>query len=515
MMNIDTNTVSNTTTSSNNTANNVPIIIVHSPEIKSLLIAMETVQRKVCLELNITSPKQNTNVSNNNVEVLDYILDSWIVYLEYIADIQAKLYMTSNTIHPTYKPKRKSQYTNNETSTNNNNTDTNNTNPDNNITSVSDTNTNTNTMIMNRIENNYTRIQLLLKYLNMPTDLSVLLLSPGLEQLLKLWIRQYLRGHWLIPYHTFPSPSSSTTTASGSSNTSSSSSSSSSGGGAINNNNNKELKKDIITGNVKGKKDSENTGNSTTNSTTNTAGRELGGPAGMEVDFNIRDEGGDDNVQHMNQDDDFFINNNNDDDNEEDDEDEEEEDDEMFMDNNNNNNEMELAMNLEQLLGMVGIDGIPNPQGGLEGAPPAVLELLQALFNDQVGAGGGGLPINLNAFGASTTSGANNSTSSSASNKIQTIWKLYGIDPVYPYIDENPTENFILNNELTNIHTITPFLGSITGQYESYGLNGNPISNNPLVDLSHFGLRKSSNKIGLVPLPKMYTDIYNMVSISS
>jgi hypothetical protein len=87
-------------------------------------------------------------------------------------------------------------------------------------------------------------------------------------------------------------------------------------------------------------------------------------------------------------------------------------------------------------------------------------------------------------------------------------WRLTGIDPTYPYFDETLPEEFS-NRDLNKLHSISPFMASITGTYSVYSVHGNRIQSF-LCDFSHMGLRRHQ-RVKLVELPNLYTDIYHMV----
>lgn len=92
----------------------------------------------------------------------------------------------------------------------------------------------------------------------------------------------------------------------------------------------------------------------------------------------------------------------------------------------------------------------------------------------------------------------------------ETMWRLVGVDPSLPFIDDHPNSLFSVN-ELRSVPSVTPFQGSLTGQYACFGLSGGAFPSF-ICDMSHFGV-KARHRVGLIPLPRLYTDIYHSVSI--
>lgn len=94
-------------------------------------------------------------------------------------------------------------------------------------------------------------------------------------------------------------------------------------------------------------------------------------------------------------------------------------------------------------------------------------------------------------------------------------WKLLGIYPHNPYVDEVSDAQDIHQLIPLQYHSFAPFVGSFCAAYPSYALNGKEI---PLryPDLSHFNIPLSAiRNAKLIDLPSSYTDLYHMVSVLS
>ncbi|RYH21479.1 hypothetical protein EON65_20590 [archaeon] len=91
-------------------------------------------------------------------------------------------------------------------------------------------------------------------------------------------------------------------------------------------------------------------------------------------------------------------------------------------------------------------------------------------------------------------------------------WRLLGIYPHNPYIDEVADAQDIHQLIPLQYHSFSPFIGSFCAAYPSYTLSGKEI---PLKfpDLSHFNIPLSAIRSAkLIDLPHSYTDLYHMVS---
>lgn len=105
-------------------------------------------------------------------------------------------------------------------------------------------------------------------------------------------------------------------------------------------------------------------------------------------------------------------------------------------------------------------------------------------------------------------------SNSNNSESVYNLWKLVGINPVNPHLDEHKPDLLVVNgdqNKLKVIHTKAPLLGTISGTEPIYSINGERLRYN-FPDISHFGCSiTQAQSIGLVQLPHLYTDLYKTV----
>jgi hypothetical protein len=85
------------------------------------------------------------------------------------------------------------------------------------------------------------------------------------------------------------------------------------------------------------------------------------------------------------------------------------------------------------------------------------------------------------------------------------VWKLASIDPTYDYVDEVIMGMFS-TIELSNLHSVTPLQGSLTGTQEAYGVSGQAIAGF-FPDLSHMPLSTRHQRV-FTDLPTSYSDLY-------
>jgi hypothetical protein len=102
--------------------------------------------------------------------------------------------------------------------------------------------------------------------------------------------------------------------------------------------------------------------------------------------------------------------------------------------------------------------------------------------------------------------------------KLTTVpadWKLVGVDPTYPFVDNFLGNSFLPDRHITNIHAMTPLQGCVSGTMCAYGVNGECV-NDFYCELSHaVGLSGLRHRRKLISLPAMYTDIYQRVSVTA
>ena len=123
---------------------------------------------------------------------------------------------------------------------------------------------------------------------------------------------------------------------------------------------------------------------------------------------------------------------------------------------------------------------------------------------------------------AGVTGNAEHSGSRRKGNELQ--WKLQGVYPInptvdFPSLDLNPlvqeaasVEGYTTSSYMMLMPARAPLQGSVTGTEMVVGYNGTPLRY-LYPDLSHMGLGMRHLKQIFVPLPTMYTDLYQMVCL--
>lgn len=87
-------------------------------------------------------------------------------------------------------------------------------------------------------------------------------------------------------------------------------------------------------------------------------------------------------------------------------------------------------------------------------------------------------------------------------------WRLIGLDPLNSHIDEHRSDLLgKKGSRMAFMHSVTPLVGSLCGTKTIYGLNCAPLKNG-FADMSHLGLGLRHTRTALLPLPSLYTDLY-------
>jgi hypothetical protein len=176
--------------------------------------------------------------------------------------------------------------------------------------------------------------------------------------------------------------------------------------------------------------------------------------------------------------------------------------------------DMELPPDLADLaeqfqLGWGGGGGQGGAQGGAQGGGAGgALATMAGLFGvGQAAAAASATGSGTGHLGAAGLGGTDRPASTSPS----ISWKLVGVDPSNEHIDAHVTEMFRDRSvQLASLHSHAPLIGTVSGVNPIYGINGERLVSG-YCDLSHFGLGVR-HRGGLIPLPEVYTDLYQMVS---